>query len=79
MLILKPNLSKYIIYTVYVWLDNPSTQSTKIKAPSVSLSANETSELNSTWPGESIKLIKNYSLSYNFIYKKKLYCHKIMK
>lgn len=44
------------------WGHTPSTASTTTMAPSHSLTAVETSEEKSTWPGESIRLIK-YSWS----------------
>ena len=45
--------------TVSVWTQTPSIQSTTTKAPSVTRNAAVTSDEKSTWPGESIKLIKN--------------------
>lgn len=48
--------------TVYVCTHTPYTQSTTTSAPSVTLKAAVTSEEKSTWPGESIKLIKKASL-----------------
>merc|ERR1711884_616106 len=45
--------------TVSVWTQTPDTQSTTTRAPSVTRRAAVTSEEKSTWPGESIKLIKN--------------------
>ena len=44
--------------TVIVCGLTPSTQSIKIKAPSERLTAELTSIEKSTWPGESIKLIR---------------------
>src|SRR5271170_1726386 len=49
--------------TVSVWTQTPSTQSTTTRAPSVTRRAAVTSEEKSTWPGESIKLIKNLRLA----------------
>ena len=45
--------------TVSVCTQTPSTQSTTTKAPSVTRRAAVTSDEKSTWPGESIRLIKN--------------------
>ena len=47
--------------TVTVWLQTPSTASTRITAPSHRRDAVETSLLKSMWPGESIRLMR-YSL-----------------
>ena len=44
--------------TVSVCTQTPSTQSTTTSAPSVMRSAAVTSEEKSTWPGESIRLIR---------------------
>lgn len=45
----------------------PETQSTTTRAPSVTLKAAVTSDEKSTWPGESIKLIKkSFLLSGSF-------------
>ena len=44
----------------------PETQSTTTKAPSVTRKAAVTSDEKSTWPGESIKLIKKPLQSFSF-------------
>jgi len=44
--------------TVTVWLQTPSTASTRTTAPSHSREAVETSLLKSMWPGESIRFIR---------------------
>merc|ERR1719237_1541738 len=47
--------------TVSVWTQTPETQSTTTRAPSVTRRAAVTSLEKSTWPGESIKLIRKPS------------------
>ena len=49
--------------TVSVCTQTPSTQSTTTRAPSVMRSAAVTSDEKSTWPGESIRLIRKPSPS----------------
>merc|ERR1711970_700905 len=44
--------------TVSVWTQTPETQSTTTRAPSVTRRAAVTSLEKSTWPGESIKLMR---------------------
>ena len=41
-----------------MYVDIPETQSTTTRAPSVTRKAAVTSDEKSTWPGESIRLIK---------------------
>merc|ERR1719495_299640 len=47
--------------TVSVWTQTPETQSTTTRAPSVTRRAAVTSLEKSTWPGESIRLMRKPS------------------